>query len=771
MESEKIIKCVERTIQGDTKAFEELYKATNQRVYFICLQFLKNEHDAKDAVQDTYLSAYKNIRQLSEPSKFFSWVERIAVNVCKQMTRKNTPVPVEDEVLFENLVSENELVLPEEYIVDKEKRKVLFEIMQNTLSDLQYRTIILYYFGNFTVSEIAEMMDCTDGAVKNRLATSRAKIKKAIDEYQKDDKHKIFVFVGVSFLAKVFDEESKILNVPSLNTAMLTGSEAGIIKAGGIIMNKKILIGILVGAVAVGGISVGIIAGVSSNNKHVETDTSAISAVSEASVKQESISVGEPSKPESSVYVEESSDDSNKFNWVFKNVKEPVIEDTVYTEHPEKVTNGKPQQTAAPAIYLDFEKAEKIIRENPKFSSMEFVNQEIENQNFGNAASVSGSDQVFVSKTKWLRGSDKTLDEYKKYYAEKVGTLELGEDNVRIETKHEYTQYDKPNECSVYIKNNGITQDEVFELLKGIFNEPIAEYLVYNKPDDYKEGDDEFISSNYLKTSDGKGEYYFKFHASNFSFITEITYRDGNTSGNNNYKNNYQPMEWGFSFSDMLDVDFGNTDYNKPEDFFSKVLQYDTKYDPYERTTVESEMLDQIKFSDSSIMSEFEIKAHRISEPTETNIIQGSLEGNIGDQRGDGARSLNIGGKITRQKDGNIDIHSLSISFPTTVYVIDADYDAAIANECLEIAKQHAVDVFKLDKKIFDSTEAKMTDKEPTPSTKTRSLELTVKDVQFNIWKQDRKVSLEFGASGEGFYIGTPNVRSKYHSGFSFSVE
>ena len=69
MKSEKIIQCIERTIQGDTKAFEELYTATNQRVYFICLQFLKNEQDANDAVQDTYLSAYKNIRQLSEQGR------------------------------------------------------------------------------------------------------------------------------------------------------------------------------------------------------------------------------------------------------------------------------------------------------------------------------------------------------------------------------------------------------------------------------------------------------------------------------------------------------------------------------------------------------------------------------------------------------------------------------------------------------------------------------------------------------------------------------
>ena len=772
METGKIIKCVEKTIQGDTRAFEELYTATNQKVYFICLQFLKNEHDANDAVQDTYLSAYKNIRQLSEPSKFLSWVERIAVNVCKQMARKNTPVPVEDEVLFETLASDDELALPEKYIVDKEKRRILFEIMQNTLSDLQYRTIILYYFGNFTVSEIAEMMDCTDGAVKNRLATARAKIKKAIDEYQKDTKDKLFVFVGVPFLSKVFDEESKTLNAPSLNAAMLTGSGAEIIKTGGMTMSKKILIGILAGVVAVGGIAVGIIAGISSNNnKPAETDVSVVSTVSETSSKTESIAVEEPSKPESSVTVEEISMDSDQLNWVFKTVKEHVIEDTVYTEHPDKLKDGKPQQTAEPAIYLDFEKAEKIIRENPTFSSMEFVNQEKEEQDFEHADSFSGSDEVFVTKTTSLRGFNKTLDECKEVFVNSKTSFGLGEGDVRIETKQEYARYDKPNNCSVYIKNNGITQDKVFELLKGIFNETIAEYFVYHKPDDYKEGDEDFHSSEYFKTADGKGEYTFTCDVSKFNFIFSIEYYDSVTGGMTNYKNNYQPMEWGFSLSDMLDIDLGNTDYNKPEDFFGKVLQYDTKYDPYERTTVESEKLDQVTFSDGSVLSDFKIQAHRISEPTEKNIIQGSLEGNISDQRSNGARSVSVSGRITKQKDGNMDIHSLSVSVPTTVYVVDADYDAAIADECFEIAKQQAIDVFKLDKKIFEGTEVKITDKEPTAFNKSRSLGLSIKDVPLKIWKQDKKVSFGFNASGEGTYIGTPNVRSKYQSSFGFSVE
>lgn len=317
MEAEKIIKCVERTIQGDTKAFEELYTTTNQRVYFICLQFLKNEHDANDAVQDTYLSAYKNIRQLSEPSKFLSWVERIAVNVCKQMARKNTPVPVEDEVLFETLASDDELALPEKYIVDKEKKRILLEIMQNTLSDLQYRTIILYYFGNFTVSEIAEMMDCTDGAVKNRLATARAKIKKAIEEYQKDKDDKFFVFAGVPFLAKVFDEESKTIAAPALNTAMLTGSASAgttasvsvgtAVKTGGIIMSKKILIGIIAGVVAVGGITTAFIIAANSGNNTIQTENSVVSM---ASQNESSISANSQSEVSQTVLNTDDNSDS-----------------------------------------------------------------------------------------------------------------------------------------------------------------------------------------------------------------------------------------------------------------------------------------------------------------------------------------------------------------------------------------------------------------------------------------------------------------------------
>ena len=88
------------------------------------MNFLRNEQDAKDAMQDTYLTAFKNIRQLSDHQKFRTWVERIAVNRCKDILKKNQPVPVDDDILKETLLTEDEFTIPEKYIVDKDKRRI-----------------------------------------------------------------------------------------------------------------------------------------------------------------------------------------------------------------------------------------------------------------------------------------------------------------------------------------------------------------------------------------------------------------------------------------------------------------------------------------------------------------------------------------------------------------------------------------------------------------------------------------------------------------------
>lgn len=212
---------VQRAAKGDNKAFDELYKLTSKSVYFICLSFLKNESDAADIMQETYFAAFKNLDSLKEQDKFEPWINKIAVNRCKNLLKKKTPELLEDEIL-ENLPSaDSEVFLPEDYINNQEKRRIIMKIMQNKLSDVLYQTIILHYFNEMTVSEIAEVMNCPEGTVTYRLSAARAKIKKEILKYEEQNDDKLHGIAIIAFLPKILHAEAESLETPKilLNTA------------------------------------------------------------------------------------------------------------------------------------------------------------------------------------------------------------------------------------------------------------------------------------------------------------------------------------------------------------------------------------------------------------------------------------------------------------------------------------------------------------------------------------------------------------------------
>lgn len=78
--------------KGDKSAWQQLYKQTERSVYYTCLKLLSNEHDAQDAMQDTYLTAMQKLDTLGVPTKFPKWINVIAVNKCKralQSTARN----------------------------------------------------------------------------------------------------------------------------------------------------------------------------------------------------------------------------------------------------------------------------------------------------------------------------------------------------------------------------------------------------------------------------------------------------------------------------------------------------------------------------------------------------------------------------------------------------------------------------------------------------------------------------------------------------------
>lgn len=214
---------VEKIKKGDNKSFEKLYKLTEREVWFTCISFLKNETTAQDIMQETYITAFLKIQSLEKSSQIRSWLNRIAVNKCKNYLKGKGEIQLDDEIFENQAIVDERISIPEEYISDKAKREIILSIMQEVLSDVQYQTVIMHYFNEMTVDEIAEVFECSRGTVLSRLNYSRAKMKTAIEDYENKSGDKLHGVVFVPFFTTIFREQAKSLSVPSITIKLPNG--------------------------------------------------------------------------------------------------------------------------------------------------------------------------------------------------------------------------------------------------------------------------------------------------------------------------------------------------------------------------------------------------------------------------------------------------------------------------------------------------------------------------------------------------------------------
>lgn len=220
-----ISKLAEQIKKGDNKSFDKLYKLTEKEIWFTCISFLKNEANAQDIMQETYITAFLKIQTLGKTAQFRSWLNRIAVNKCKDYLKGKGEIQLSDEIL-ENKAVQDELTIPEEYITNQSKRGCILSLMQEALTDVQYQTVIMYYFNEMSVSEIAEFFECSKGTVLSRLNYSRAKMKKAITDYEKKSGDRLHGVVFVPLFGSIFKEEAKNITVPKISLDFLENPSA-----------------------------------------------------------------------------------------------------------------------------------------------------------------------------------------------------------------------------------------------------------------------------------------------------------------------------------------------------------------------------------------------------------------------------------------------------------------------------------------------------------------------------------------------------------------
>lgn len=159
--------------KGNQIAIEKLYRSYNKAMYHVCLRMLNNTQEAEDVLQESFISAFKNIHSYSKQSTFGAWLKRIVINKSIDVLRKrhlNFSTLEEEEVLDE-VFEENE-----ETIYDVEGIK-------KAMSDLPdgYRLILsLYVFEDYTHQEIAEKLGIKEGTSKSQYARAKKKLAQLI---------------------------------------------------------------------------------------------------------------------------------------------------------------------------------------------------------------------------------------------------------------------------------------------------------------------------------------------------------------------------------------------------------------------------------------------------------------------------------------------------------------------------------------------------------------------------------------------------------------
>lgn len=168
--------------KGDVESFEKLIENCKNKAYNIAFHILRNEEDARDALQDSFIKIFKALNSFREESSFSTWVYRIVSNTCADMLKKNSKHKHANMIYTYNDDDEKDIEIkdcslnPEEITERKEKIRYILSCMDR-LSDEHREIIILRDIHGFSYEEIARILQCSDGTVKSRINRARNNLK------------------------------------------------------------------------------------------------------------------------------------------------------------------------------------------------------------------------------------------------------------------------------------------------------------------------------------------------------------------------------------------------------------------------------------------------------------------------------------------------------------------------------------------------------------------------------------------------------------------
>ncbi len=170
MEQSEVKKLVS---QNDNEARRALFEAFYGRTFAVVYNILRRRENAEDITQDAFIKAFQNIDQLQDQSKFGAWLTVIASNLARNYLKREKKIILTDELpeistgSFSNDTEEEALRGLE---IDRVRKAI------RTLPTEQYQVVVLQYYHDLKVEEIASMLGIRAGTVKSRLFRAREKL-------------------------------------------------------------------------------------------------------------------------------------------------------------------------------------------------------------------------------------------------------------------------------------------------------------------------------------------------------------------------------------------------------------------------------------------------------------------------------------------------------------------------------------------------------------------------------------------------------------------
>lgn len=172
---DKNYELIKKAIKGDKRAFEQLIKQHYKQIYRTALLYVHNQEDALDIVQESTYQALISIHTLKNPEYFMTWFTTIVIRCSgKLLTKRKSVVPLTEDILSSfksntDYINEDSLLL-----LDAIKK----------LKEGYRTTIILFYYYDYSIKTISEMMEIPEGTVKTYLSRGKDALKKNIEKWR-----------------------------------------------------------------------------------------------------------------------------------------------------------------------------------------------------------------------------------------------------------------------------------------------------------------------------------------------------------------------------------------------------------------------------------------------------------------------------------------------------------------------------------------------------------------------------------------------------------